>query len=243
MEIGIVIPAYNEGDNLPKLVNAILLAYPQSQVIVVDDSTGNECVKLINELNRPEVTVVHRKAKGGRGSAVLEGISLLLQNGSLKYILEIDADFSHPPEQIPEILAKAQNGQADMVIASRYMNGSSIVNWPVKRKIFSALSNKLARAVLGVPVSDYTNGYRLYSRRAAEEIVKTCGTAGKGFIALSEILVNLYYKNFKVVELPTKFVNRTRGESSLSMSEIVGAMKGLIKIYFMIPKIKRINSR
>ncbi|MBK9039651.1 MAG: polyprenol monophosphomannose synthase [Bdellovibrionales bacterium] len=243
MEIGIVIPAYNEGENLVKLVNSILGSHPQSQIIIVDDSADEKCVQLINDLTRSEVTIVHRKTKGGRGSAVLEGVRTLLKNKSLDYILEIDADFSHPPEQIPEILAKAQSDHADMVIASRYMKGSSIVNWPVKRKIFSAFSNKVARTLLKVPVSDYTNGYRLYSRRAADEIVKTCGTAGKGFIALSEILINLYYRNFVVVELPTRFVNRTRGESSLSLSEILGAIRGLVKIYFMIPKIKKANAK
>ncbi len=238
IKLGVVIPAYNEGENLVSLVQSIEVAHSGATVIIVDDSIDDQCVTKIKKMKRNGVNIIYRQEKGGRGSAVLEGITFHLENKKLDYILEMDADFSHPPEQIPEILKKAYQDNADMVIASRYLNGSKIVNWPLKRRLFSAFSNKVARFMLRVPVSDYTNGYRLYSRKAADEIVRSCGSAGKGFIALSEILVNLYYRNYTITELPTTFVNRVRGESSLSFQEIMNAVKGLFKIFLMIPKIK-----
>jgi dolichol-phosphate mannosyltransferase len=143
----------------------------------------------------------------------------------------MDADFSHPPQQIPELVRFAEERDADLVIASRYLPESRISNWPLSRRIFSRLSNFLARRVLSVPVRDYTNGFRCYSRRATELIVATCGSRGSGFIALSEILVSIYYRGMRVVETPTHFVNRVRGQSSLNRREIANALHGLFKIY------------
>lgn len=118
-----------------------------------------------------------------------------------------------------------------MIIASRYLPESRIVNWPLSRRVFSRAANILARSVLGVPIHDYTNGYRVYSRAAAEMIDRTCGRLGKGFIPLSEVLVNLYYGGFRIAEVPSLFVNRSRGESSVTFWEIRNALVGLFKIY------------
>lgn len=142
----------------------------------------------------------------------------------------MDADFSHPPAQIPSILNRARTENLDLLIASRYLNESQILNWPLSRKIFSKCSNILAKVLLRIPVNDYTNGYRYYSQNAAALITKTC-KRGKGFIALSEILVTVYYSGLKIGEIPTTFVNRVRGESSLNHKEISNALVGLFKIY------------
>ena len=119
------------------------------------------------------------------------------------------------------------------------MKESKIVNWPISRRIFSFLANKLARLLLGVPISDYTNGYRIYSRSAVKHIVKNCGRIGDGFIILSEILVELYFNNFKIGETKSIFVNRVRGESSVNLKEIFKSLIGLLKIY----KLKELNKR
>lgn len=229
--IGVVIPAYKEKDNLIRLCDAILQNLPAVNILIVDDSPDFESVEIIKNRNYRQVDIVHREEKAGRGSAVILGLAKLIQNNCTYYI-EMDADFSHPPEQLNEIIEYAGTNKLDLLIASRYMTMSRILNWPLSRKIFSRVSNIIAKLLLQVPVSDYTNGYRLYSHRSAVEIVKSCGRRGSGFIALSEILVCLYYKKFKVGEIPTVFTNRIRGESSLSKREIFNAMIGLKNIYF-----------
>ncbi|MDB6059760.1 MAG: polyprenol monophosphomannose synthase, partial [Verrucomicrobiales bacterium] len=171
-----------------------------------------------------------RTSKGGRGSAVLEGLRQLTALGCSQFV-EIDADFSHPPSQLPSLLKEARERNLDMLVASRYLPQSAIKNWPLSRRVFSKCSNILARIVLGVPIADYTNGYRVYSSAAVRIVNETCGRHGKGFISLSEILVNLYFRGLRVGETPTIFVNRARGESSVNSQEIKNALVGLFRIY------------
>jgi dolichol-phosphate mannosyltransferase len=229
-KIAVIIPAYSESENIVDLCREILANYNHTDILIVDDSPDELTVDAIKLFSHPQVRVIHRDVKGGRGSAVLLGINQYI-NGPYDYFIEIDADFSHPPAQIPILIAQARDQHLDLLIASRYLDDSKIVNWPLSRRIFSRCANLLARALLQVPVSDYTNGFRLYSKKAAVELVKTCGKLGSGFIALSEILVNLYYRQYSIGEVPTVFVNRIRGESSLSPSEIWNALVGLKRIY------------
>lgn len=229
-KIAVVIPAYGESANIVELCKEILAHYSSSDILIVDDSPDLLTVDAISKFAHPQVKLEHRETKGGRGSAVIHGISQCV-GGPYDYFLEIDADFSHPPSQIPALIKQADADQLDLLIASRYLRESKILNWPISRRIFSKCANLLARTLLQVPVHDYTNGYRLYSNRAAVELVKTCGKLGSGFIALSEILVNLHYRQYAIGEVSTIFVNRIRGESSLSRKEIWNAMTGLRHIY------------
>ncbi len=229
---GVVIPSYREADNIAALIEAIVAGLPRGHVVVVDDSPDLATVDAVERLKLPQIQVVHRDSKGGRGSAVLEGMRLLLQQGCER-IVEMDADFSHPPQQVPELLARASTDGIDLLIASRYLPGSRITNWPLSRRLFSRASNLFARAVLRVPVHDYTNGFRAYSQPAAQSIVEHCGHLGRGFISLSEILVSCYYRGFKVAEVPTIFTNRIRGESSLNPAEITNALVGLYRIFWL----------
>ena len=229
-KIAVVIPAYGESENIVGLCQEILTHYNHAVILIVDDSPDNLTVYAIKLFYHPQVSVIHRDLKGGRGSAVLFGISQYI-NGPYDYFLEIDADFSHPPAQIPELVTQAENENLDLLIASRYLGDSKILNWPLSRRIFSKCANFLAKTLLQVPVNDYTNGFRLYSKKAAVELVQTCGRLGSGFIALSEILVNLYYRQYIIGEVPTVFVNRIRGESSLSRKEVWNALIGLKRIY------------
>jgi dolichol-phosphate mannosyltransferase len=227
MRIGVVLPAYNEAENIATLIPAIRASVPGAAIVVVDDSPDRATADAAERLGDPAVRVIHRGAKNGRGSAVLLGMQELLAD-ACDVIVEMDSDLSHDPEQIPE-LAAACTG-AGMVVASRYTPGGRIVNWPLRRRIFSRFANALTRAALGVPIHDYTTGYRAYSRAAAELIVATCGNAGRGFIALSEIAVTVYYHGHSVVEVPTTFVNRTRGTSSFGVAEIAEAAAGLRRV-------------
>lgn len=229
-KIAVIIPAYGESENIVSLCKEILVHYSNADILIVDDSPDHLTVDAIEKFAHPQVRIVHRDTKGGRGSAVISGISQCI-NGPYDYFLEIDADFSHPPAQIPALVKQAEDEKLDLLIASRYLRVSKILNWPISRRIFSKCANFLARALLQVPVHDYTNGFRLYSRRAAVELVQTCGKLGSGFIALSEILVNLHYRQYVIGEVSTIFVNRIRGESSLSRKEIWNALMGLKRIY------------
>ena len=132
---------------------------------------------------------------------------------------------------IKKIYYYFKDNDLDLLIASRYKKNSKIINWPIKRKILSFLSNKLTKYTLKIPITDYTNGYRIYSCSAAKFIVKNCGKIGDGYIVLSEILVQLYYNNFKVDEIDTIFVNRVRGTSNATFSEILLSLFGLYKIW------------
>lgn len=229
-KIAVVIPAYGESKNIVGLCKEILVNYANADILIVDDSPDNLTIEAIQRFAHPQVRISHRDAKGGRGSAVISGISQYI-NGPYEYFLEIDADFSHPPAQIPALIKQAEEEKLDLLIASRYLRDSHILNWPLSRRIFSKCANYLARTLLQVPVHDYTNGFRLYSKGAAVELVQTCGKLGSGFIALSEILVNLYYRKYAIGEVSTIFVNRIRGESSLSRKEIWNALIGLKRIY------------
>lgn len=231
-KIAVVIPAYGESENIASLCKEILVHYSNADILIVDDSPDYLTVDVIEKFAHPQVRIVHRDTKGGRGSAVISGISQCI-NGPYDYFLEIDADFSHPPAQIPALVKQAENEKLDLLIASRYLRASKILNWPLSRRIFSKCANFLARALLQVPVHDYTNGFRLYSKRAAAELVQSCGKLGSGFIALSESLVNLYYRQHAIGEVSTIFVNRIRGESSLSLREIWNALIGLKSIYHL----------
>ena len=228
-KLAIVIPTYKESENITELVHQILGFIPSANILIIDDSPDTNTKEIITELNRDNVSIIHRASKLGRGSAVLEGMQIQLRL-NFDYYLEMDADFSHPPEEILSMLNLIEKEKADLVIASRYVKNSRVINWPIARKIFSLLANKLCKYVIKSTLSDYTNGYRIYSKRAMKFTLSHCGKIGDGFILLSEIIVQLSKANYKIVEKETVFTNRIRGESSLSANEVIGAIAGLYKI-------------
>ena len=209
-----------------------------AELLVVDDSCDLTTSSAVKRLNYSNANVIHRNHKGGRGSAVIDGIKVLAAK-ECDYIIEMDADFSHPPSEIPNLINKIIKGNYDLVIASRYLPESNIINWPITRCIFSRYANLVAKSMLRVPVSDYTNGYRIYSSNATNVIVNNCGNLGKGFISLSETLVQIHYSGLYVGEIPTIFENRLRGESSLTIAEILNAFIGLLRIFYLTIKLKK----
>ena len=145
----------------------------------------------------------------------------------------MDADMSHNPSEIKKKIKFFKKSSLDLLISSRYLKKSKIINWPFSRKILSKISNILARLLLGIPVTDYTNGYRIYSKRAVNLITRHCGKIGDGFIILSEIILILSNKGMKISEIDTIFVNRIRGSSSVNLRLIVQSLIGLSKLYLM----------
>ncbi len=145
----------------------------------------------------------------------------------------MDADFSHKPDELKNNIKKIKKMNLDLLIASRYLKKSKIYNWSIQRRIFSFLANFLAKLLLNVGVSDYTNEYRIYSRRALKVIISKCGKIEDGFIVLSEFLLQLKLHNFKISETPSIFVNRKREESSANLRLILQSLFGLVKLYLI----------
>lgn len=229
-KVVIVIPTYKEKENIFKLTKKILKILPKSTIYIVDDTENLDLKKYFKS---SKIKYYLRKNKKGRGSAVLYGLKKSLQNKSNNIFLEMDADFSHNPNEIKKKINFFIKNDLDLLISSRYLKKSKIINWSIQRLVFSKLSNLLASFLLNVGVTDYTNGYRFYSRRSVELIIKKCGKIGDGFIVLSEILLTIKLKKFKINELPTIFVNRKRGESSVNLKLILQSLIGILKLYFI----------
>ena len=236
-QIAIVIPAYNEEKNIERLIKNIKYHVGKALIIIVDDSSNNKILTIIKK-KKLDILYFNRGKKLGRGSAIIFGLKKLLLKKKIKAFIEMDADFSHDPAELKRNINFFFNNSLDLLIASRYLKRSKIINWSLTRRIFSFLANFLARNLLQIPVTDFTNGYRIYSRRSANKIIKNCGKIGDGFIILSEILVELYLNNFKIDEIHSKFVNRLRGESSINFKLILESFIGLIKIYLKKRKLE-----
>jgi dolichol-phosphate mannosyltransferase len=223
-----IIPTFNEATNITDLVRRLLALDPVMDVLVVDDGSPDGTADRVADIRRESTRVhlIRRAGKGGRGSAVLEGFRFGLER-KYDFFIEMDADFSHRPEEISSMLCAIEN--ADMVVASRYFPGSSIHHWGWKRTLFSALANRFARLMLGIPISDYTNGFRCY-RRCAVEALAMDHIDAKGYVVLSEVAMQLHSQGKKIREVPTIFVNRRRGISNLSLREVREAFLSVIRI-------------
>jgi dolichol-phosphate mannosyltransferase len=227
--IAIIIPAYNEEHNILKLIRRIKYLIPKACIYIIDDSIGLETNLIIN---KNKVNYFHRAKKLGRGSAVIFGLKKAIYNKNIKFFIEMDADFSHSPNELIKNINLFKKNNLDLLVSSRYLKKSKIINWPLTRKIFSFSANYLAKIILKIPISDYTNGFRIYSKRSVYKIIKDCGKIGDGFIILSEILLILYSSKYKISETPSIFRNRTRGESSINLKLIFESFFGLLKLYF-----------
>jgi len=230
-ELLVVLPTYNESLNLPLLVPRILAAAPQADVLVVDDGSPDGTAAVARDLARSDsrISVLERTRKSGRGNAVMAGFSRGLGDARYHHFVEMDADLSHQPEELPAMLEKADGG-ADLVVGSRYLAGAPpIEGGSARRRIWSRTSNRLIKMALRVPMTDFTNGFRLYSRRAVEHL-QGQELRETGFISLSEWAFLLYRAQMRIAEVPSKFINRRLGESNMSASEAVGAARGLVRL-------------
>tara|TARA_B100001059_G_scaffold103157_1_gene102980 strand:+ start:83 stop:793 length:711 start_codon:yes stop_codon:yes gene_type:complete len=224
----IIIPAYNEGKNLIELLKKIKSENENWSIIIVDDSDNFETKKLIENYKLKKIRYIKRNLKMGRGSAVRFGFEYSKKN-KFDYILEMDADLSHNPFEIKLLLNNLISKKHDLVIGSRYLKNSKIIGWPIKRRIFSKLSNFFAKFLFGFKLTDYTNGFRVYNANAINELIKY-PIENNGFMYLTETFTILKKKNFKISEQATVFINRKKGSSSLKLSEILSSFLGIIKL-------------
>jgi len=225
----VIVPSYMERENIAALIERLLSLPASVDVLIVDDNSPDgtaDAVKTLQPVYGERLHLTVRQGKGGRGSAVLEGFRFALSR-DYEYVFEMDADFSHKPEEIPLFLEKIKD--TDMVIGSRYLPGSEIHEWGIKRTIFSRWANRFARGVLKIPISDYTNGFRCY-RRSAIESLDMQAIDAKGYVVLSEVAYQLFLKGKRIAEVPTIFVNRRRGISNLSKKEILEAFHSVLRI-------------
>ena len=238
-KINIIIPTYNEQKNIKKLVLEIFKILPNCTIVIVDDSKHKKVgLALENVSKQNNLKYIHRKNSRGRGSAVLYGLKNQLTKNSQQIFIEMDADFSHNPSELKRNIKKFIKTKSDLLIASRYLPKSKILNWTLFRSLFSKLSNFLASLLLNIGVSDYTNGYRIYSKNSVKLIIDKCGQIGDGFIVLSEILLVINQNKLKITEIDTIFVNRKRGESSVNLKLIFQSFFGLVKLYFIKKNMK-----
>jgi dolichol-phosphate mannosyltransferase len=218
----VVLPTYNERENLPAIVPQILRATPDVDVLVVDDSSPDGTGALADAIARdePRVRVLHRLRKEGLGRAYLAGFDVALR-ARYALILEMDADFSHDPAMLPVLLGAARD--ADLVLGSRWVPGGGTVNWGTGRRVLSRAGSFYARTILGVPIRDLTGGFKCFRREVLESIdLPTVTTTGYAFQI--ELTWRAIRRGFHVVEVPITFADRRVGKSKMSRGIVAEAL-------------------
>jgi dolichol-phosphate mannosyltransferase len=207
----VVIPTYNERENLAWIVGRLRASVPTADVLVVDDDSPDGTGESADELAAadPQVSVLHRTEKAGLGAAYLHGFRVALERG-YDVIGEMDADGSHQPEQLPRMVEALD--RADLVIGSRWVAGGSVVNWPLTRKALSVGGNLYARVLLGIPLRDITAGYRLF-RRTTLERIDLDSIQSAGYVFQTDLAFRTLRAGLTVTEVPIEFVERIRGSA------------------------------
>jgi dolichol-phosphate mannosyltransferase len=218
VKIVIVIPTYNERDNLHDLLPQILSADARIEALVVDDASPDGTADLVEEMRRgnPRVHLIRRGSKLGLGSAYVAGFARALELGA-DLVFEMDADFSHNPRYIPDFLEAI--GGADLVIGSRYVNGVNVINWPMSRLLLSYCANLYTRLITGLPVYDATGGFKCF-RRATLEAIDFRSAKSDGYAFQIELNHRAWRSGFRIVEIPIVFVERLKGDSKMSKNII-----------------------
>lgn len=226
----VIIPTYNEADNINDLVGRLLELAEGLNVIVVDDASPDGTGALVDELARKHpgrVIGVHREGKLGLGTAYKAGFERAFRE-SATHILTMDADFSHHPRYIPSMLEKGAT--ADLVVGSRYVDGGGTRHWPWHRRVLSRVANFVARSALGLEAHDVTAGFRCY-RREALEALRLDAIRSDGYSFLVEMLVYVQRNGWSVDEVPIVFEDRLRGKSKISQTEIFKAMLTVARLF------------
>jgi dolichol-phosphate mannosyltransferase len=214
----VVIPTYEERDNIGPVLSRLHDAVPEADVLVVDDGSPDGTGELADELAAADsrVRVLHRDSKSGLGSAYLAGFAAALRDG-YEVVVEMDADGSHPPEDLPALLGALAD--ADVVLGSRYVSGGTVRNWPAHRQLLSRGANLYSRLALGVPIKDITAGFRVFRRQVLEEL-DLDQVASQGYCFQIDMAWRAVRAGFRVREVPITFTERERGASKMS-GEIV----------------------
>lgn len=239
----VLLPTYNELENLPLIMERIRAAVPDADVLVLDDNSPDGTGELADKMaaDDPRVQVLHRTGKEGLGKAYLAGFAWGLERG-YDALIEIDADGSHPPEVLPRMLEVA--GEADLVIGSRWVPGGAIVNWPKSREIISRGGNLYIRLALGMPVKDATAGYRVY-RASALRAMGLGDVSSQGYCFQVDLTWRAVRQGLVVAEVPITFVERQIGASKMDESIVREAMLNVTQwgLAHRVDQVKRLVGR
>ncbi|MBN2121092.1 MAG: polyprenol monophosphomannose synthase [Candidatus Omnitrophica bacterium] len=230
MKTVVIIPTYNERDNIADLIGRILKLYPYIDILVIDDNSPDGSFRIVEDLAEEyaNIYLISRPHKLGLASAYREGFKWALER-DFDYIIQMDADFSHKPRYIEAMLEKARSG-ADLVIGSRYSNGKT-ENWPRLRLLTSWAANNYARRLLGVKAKDLTSGFRCFRKEALEEVYSSC-IHSKDYAFQVEMVYLFWKKGFVIEEIPIVFIGRKAGKSKFSFRSVV-------ELFILFRKFKR----
>lgn len=229
MRIAVIIPTFNEKENIKKTISNLFEIYRHIEVVVIDDNSPDQTSLEVEKLQKiyPHLHLIRRKGKGGRGSAVIEGLRFSYEKLKSEIFVEMDADVSHNPKELTKLVSLSASDT--IVLASRYLKESKTLDWPIYRRLSSRISNFLIHFILGLPIKDNTNGYRVYPHEAVK-IMLSHQYVSHGYILLSESAKLLYKKGFQLVEVPSIFVDRKLGKSNATFSEFINSLFSLLNI-------------
>ena len=219
----VIVPTYNERDNLPMIARRLRAAVPEAHLLVADDNSPDGTGEIADELAAQDdhIHVLHRPGKQGLGAAYIAGFRWGLAEG-FDVLVEMDADGSHRPEELPKLLDAVANG-ADLAIGSRWVPGGKVVNWPLSRELLSRGANTYVRFMLGLPVRDSTAGFRAY-RAATLEKIGLDDVQSQGYCFQVDLTLRTVRSGLRVTEVPITFVDRTIGSSKMSRDIVMGAL-------------------
>ncbi len=229
----VIIPTYNEKENIEKIIRKVFSLEGDFEILIIEDGSPDGTGAIVKELMTEFTTNLHiieRSGKQGLGTAYLTGFKWALEHG-YDYVFEMDADFSHNPDDLPRLYEACAKDGADLSIGSRYCNGISVVNWPIGRVIMSYYASVYVRTVLGMKVFDTTAGFKCYSRQVLEAI-DLDNVRMKGYGFQIEMKYTAYKLGFKIKEVPVLFVDRKEGTSKMSSSIFGEAFWGVLKLKF-----------
>jgi dolichol-phosphate mannosyltransferase len=221
-QVLVVVPTYQERDNLPMIVSRVRASVPEADILVADDNSPDGTGALADEIagNDEHVHVLHRPGKQGLGTAYIAGFRWGLEHG-YGTLVEMDADGSHQPEQLPTLLDALRT--ADVALGSRWVRGGAVRNWPKSREALSRSANTYARLLLGIPIRDATGGYRAYRARVLRSF-DLDAVRSQGYCFQIELTLRALRRGFRVVEVPIEFVERQHGASKMSRAIVLEAL-------------------
>lgn len=228
----IIVPTYNERDNLPRIAERLLALPAAVEILVVDDNSPDGTGAIADEIaaREPRLHVLHRKEKNGLGRAYLAGFEWALGR-RYEFIFEMDADFSHNPADIPQFLEKARQEQCDLVLGSRYAHGIRVINWPLSRLLLSLGAGMYVRAITGMPFTDPTGGFKCFRRRALEAIDLHL-VQSNGYSFQVELTHRIWRQGLTIGEVPIIFTDRFVGTSKMSKAIVREALWMVWKLWF-----------
>jgi dolichol-phosphate mannosyltransferase len=227
----VIIPTYNEKENAEDIVRAVFGLDHEFDILIIDDGSPDGTASIIRRLQEEyegRLHLIERQGKSGLGTAYITGFKWALER-SYEYVFEMDADFSHNPQDLMRLYAACHDEGADLSIGSRYVSGVNVVNWPMSRVLMSYFASKYVRFVLGLNISDTTAGFKCY-RRSVLEAIDLDGIQFKGYAFQIEMKYTAFRLGFKIKEVPIIFINRTKGVSKMSGGIFSEALFGVIRL-------------